>query len=188
LVLCWITAGRANSTGHAPDAPRFTPTVTPILTPIVPYRLTFDALRSGEVDAALLIHEGRLSFPDEGCRMIADIGLEWAQRRALPLPLGGNVIRRGLSRDVRARADAAIRDSIAYALDHRDEAMGWLTATGVALADRARLDRYLGMYANRDTLDMGDDGCAGVRAVLAAGEEMGWFTAPTVDFVQTARP
>lgn len=156
----------------------------PVVTPIVPYARTFERLRAGEVDAALLIHEGRLTFPDEGCVGLLDIGRAWQEwTRGLPLPLGGNVIRRSLGADVLARADAAIRDSIAHALAHRDDAMDWLEARGVSLRTRALLDQYLAMYANDDTLDMGDDGMEATRRLLAMGAERGWVPAVEVDFV-----
>jgi 1,4-dihydroxy-6-naphthoate synthase len=155
-----------------------------VVTPIVPYSRTFEALRSGLVDAALLIHEGRLTFADEGCEMLLDIGQAWERwTGGLPLPLGGNVVRRALGPEIVSRVDAAVKDSIAHALQHREAAMDWLIARGVTLQDRARLDQYLGMYANADTLDMGDDGCAAVRRLLADGAERGWVTATTVDFV-----
>jgi 1,4-dihydroxy-6-naphthoate synthase len=155
-----------------------------VVTPIVPYARTFEALRSGLVDAALLIHEGRLTFADEGCELLLDIGEAWQRwTGGLPLPLGGNVVRRALGADVIARVDGAVRDSIAHALAHRDDAMDWLVARGVTLQDRTRLDRYLAMYANADTLDMGDDGCAAVRRLLALGAERGWVPPVEVDFV-----
>lgn len=157
----------------------------PVVTPIIPYSRTFDTLRSGAVDAALLIHEGRLTYPDEGCTALLDLGVAWAERSGgLPLPLGGNVIRRSLGADVIARASAAISDSIAHALAHRDAAMDWLIGRGVTLQNRERLDQYLGMYANQDTLDMGDDGCEAVRRLLAEGAVRGWVPGVEgVDFV-----
>ncbi len=156
----------------------------PVVTPIIPYARTFDRLRAGDVDAALLIHEGRLTFPDEGCVGLLDVGVAWSEwTGGLPLPLGGNVIRRDLGDEVIARADAAIRDSIAHALIHRDAAMDWLEARGVSLRTRPLLDRYLGMYANADTLDMGDDGVVAVRRLLGMGAERGWLPAVDVDFV-----
>ncbi len=189
--------------GHAPDSlagcriavPGLTTTAwmvlrmaigefTAVVTPIVPYARTFEALRSGLVDAALLIHEGRLTFADEGCELLLDIGEAWQGfTGGLPLPLGGNVVRRSLGPDVIGRVDAAVKDSIAHALQHREAAMDWLLARGVTLQNRARLDQYLGMYANADTLDMGDDGCAAVRRLLTMGAERGWLPAVQVDFV-----
>lgn len=159
------------------------PGLVPVPTPIVPYQLTFDALREGQVEAALLIHEGRLTFQDEGCVGLMDIGVEWHARTGLPLPLGGNVVKRSLGPERIARIDQAISDSIAYALAHRDEAMAWLVQRGVTLANRERLDLYLSMYANQDTLDMGEDGCEGVRRLLAIGAEKGWLEPVQVDFV-----
>lgn len=159
------------------------PNFVPVPTPIVPYQRTFDAMREGQVEAALLIHEGRLTFTDEGCVGLMDIGVEWQARTGLPLPLGGNVVRRSLGTETIGRIDRAISASIAFALDHRDEAMAWLVQRGVTLSNRERLDLYLSMYANQDTLDMGDDGCEGVRCLLAIGAENGWFEAVKVDFV-----
>ena len=158
------------------------PEFTPVVVPIVPYRLTFDALHRGEVDAALLIHEGRLTFADEGCVSRLDIGEAWLARTGLPLPLGGNVVRRALGREVIARVSATVRDSIAHALDNRDAAMDWLVARGVSLSSRDRLSQYLHMYANADTLDMGDDGVAGVQRLLDVGQQLGFFPASTADF------
>ncbi|MBM4367769.1 MAG: ABC transporter substrate-binding protein [Deltaproteobacteria bacterium] len=156
----------------------------PVVVPIVPYARTFEALRRGEVDAALLIHEGRLTFADEGCAARLDIGEAWGARTGLPLPLGGNVIRRGLGRDTVELVDRVVRDSIAHALAHREAAMDWLAARGVALRDRERLDRYLAMYANADTLDMGDDGVRGVQAVLDTGAALGLFPPTRAEFAR----
>ncbi len=156
----------------------------PVVTPIVPYARTFERLRAGEVDAALLIHEGRLTFPDEGCVGLLDLGRAWMDwTRGLPLPLGGNVIRRALGPDVIARADRAIHASIAHALAHRDDAMDWLQARGVTLRTGALLDQYLAMYANQDTLDMGEDGMEATRRLLAMGAERGRLPEVDVDFV-----
>ncbi len=129
--------------------------------PIAPYTRTFDALRSGEVDAALLIHEGRLLYEREGLHKIVDLGEEWAAKTGgLPLPLGGNVIRRGLGSERIAQVSRLCRASIAWSLEHREEVMRALLEVegrdGLAL-DRALLDRYLTMYANADSLDFAPD-------------------------------
>lgn len=158
------------------------PEFEPVVVPIVPYRRTFDALASGEVSAALLIHEGRLSFVDEGCVARIDLGEAWLARTGLPLPLGGNVVRRALGDEVVGRVSAVIKASIVHAMEHREEAMDWLVARGVSLSTRERLSQYLHMYANADTVDMGDDGEAGVRRVLEEGHRLGFFPPTTVDF------
>ncbi len=132
-----------------------------VVVPITPYRRTFEALRSGEVDAALLIHEGRLTYASEGFERVCDLGEAWAAvTQGLPLPLGGNAIRRGLGAELVARVSASCRASIRWALEHRDETMRALldgeSRADLAL-DRSMLDRYLTMYANGDTLDAPDD-------------------------------
>ena len=128
-----------------------------VVVPISPYGLAFDAVRSGKVDAALLIHEGRLTYEREGMECICDLGKAWADATGgRPLPLGGNAIRRALGDDLVARVSRVCRASIAWALQHRDETMTALLAreTRHDLAlDRGMLDRYLAMYANADTLD-----------------------------------
>jgi 1,4-dihydroxy-6-naphthoate synthase len=125
-----------------------------VVLPIQPYARVFEALRTKEVDAALLIHEGRLTFEREGFAKVCDVGEAWMKMTGLPLPLGGNVIRRGLGADLVASVSAACGRSIAWALAHRDEVMTALlaeeTRADVKL-DRKMLDRYLEMYANEDT-------------------------------------
>jgi 1,4-dihydroxy-6-naphthoate synthase len=131
-----------------------------VTVPISPYARTFEALRSGEVEAALVIHEGRLTFEKEGMLKVTDIGEDWGKLTGLPLPLGGNAIRRGLGEARIAQISRLCRESISWALAHREEVMTALIAeeSRPALAiDRALLDRYLAMYANEDTLDMKAD-------------------------------
>jgi 1,4-dihydroxy-6-naphthoate synthase len=132
------------------------PRFEPVVIPISPFERSFEALRNGEVDAALLIHEGRLTYEREGLARVCDLGEAWsALTGGLPLPLGGNGIRRGLGEQV-TKVARACRSSIAWALEHREEVMDALlqreSRSGLAL-DRALLDRYLAMYANSDTLD-----------------------------------
>jgi len=128
-----------------------------VVVPISPYGRAFEAVRSGQVDAVLVIHEGRLTYEREGMARVCDLGEAWAKATGgLPLPLGGNAIRRALGADVVARVSRVCRASIAWALAHRDETMTALLAresrADLAL-DRALLDQYLAMYANADTLD-----------------------------------
>lgn len=160
------------------------PTFEPVVIPIAPPSLTFDALRRDEVDAALLIHEGRLTYAAEGFVELFDIGRWWLEQTGLPLPLGGNVIRRDLGAETIAKVDRVVRASIAHALSHRDAAIDWLLARGGALKTRDEVDRYLGMYANADTLDYGDDGRDAIRLLLKRGAEIGVLGAcGDVDFV-----
>jgi 1,4-dihydroxy-6-naphthoate synthase len=132
------------------------PRFEPVVVPISPYARSFEAVRGGEVDAALLIHEGRLTYEREGFARVCDLGEGWAELTGgLPLPLGGNAIRRGLGPELVAKVSRLCEASIAWALAHRSEAIDALLAaesrTDLAL-DRAMLDRYLAMYANGDTL------------------------------------
>jgi 1,4-dihydroxy-6-naphthoate synthase len=137
------------------------PAFEPVVVPISPYARAFEAVRAGEVDAALLIHEGRLTYEREGLACVCDIGAAWASATGgLPLPLGGNAIRRALGPDLVAKVSRLCRASIAWALEHRDQAIETLLSrearSDVGL-DRALLDRYLAMYANADTLAPPDD-------------------------------
>jgi 1,4-dihydroxy-6-naphthoate synthase len=136
------------------------PAVVPVVVPIAPFAAVFEALERGEVDAALLIHEGRLLYPERGCVAVAELGQWWQGTTGLPLPLGVNVIRRGLGEATIAKVSQVLRDSVAFALAHRQEAIRAIAGErrgDAALADRALLDRYLGMYANDDTRAMAPD-------------------------------
>jgi 1,4-dihydroxy-6-naphthoate synthase len=137
------------------------PRFEPVVVPISPYSLAFDAVRRGDVDAALLIHEGRLTYEREGFACVCDIGERWAHATGgLPLPLGGNAIRRGLGPELVAKVSRLCQSSIGWALENREETMrallGEESRRDLAL-DRALLDRYLAMYANTDTLAAPDD-------------------------------
>ncbi len=163
------------------------PEFEPVVVPITPYARAFEALRAHEVDAVLLIHEGRLTYEREGLACVCDVGAAWAQRTGgLPLPLGGNAIRRGLGPDLVAKVSNRIRASIAWSLANREEVMAALlksdARTDVAL-DRAMLDRYLAMYANVDTLDAPPDVRKAV-AELYAQAHLAKLIArvPSVDF------
>lgn len=145
----------------------------PVVVPIVPPERVFQALAQGQVDAALLIHEGRLTFAEHGLHLVLDIGRWWQDETGLPLPLGGNVIRRDLGPELIARASAVIRASIRHGLEHRDEAIAWLLARGGLLRTAAQVDHYLSLYANQDTLDYGPDGRRGMDELLRRGAARG---------------
>jgi len=156
----------------------------PVVIPIAPTSLQFDALRADEVEAALIIHEGRLTYAAEGFVQLLDIGDWWFVHTALPLPLGGNVIRRDLGADVIARADRVLRASVAHGLANREASIDWLLARGGTLKTREMVDAYLSLYANADTLDYGADGREGIRELLRRGAAAGWLPpCGTVDFV-----
>ncbi len=149
------------------------PEIVPVVIPISPPQRSFEALRSGEVEAIVLIHEGRLTYRQEGFANLLDLGEWWQQRTGLPLPLGGNVIRRDLGPTLIAAADRLIHRSIQHALSDREAAIGWLLKRGGPLDRPELVDTYLSLYANADTLDWGDDGRAGIRALLAEGAAAG---------------
>jgi 1,4-dihydroxy-6-naphthoate synthase len=132
----------------------------------MPFDRIQDAVRTGEVEAGLLIHEGQLTYQDEGLKKIVDLGEWWSARTGgLPLPLGGNVIRKDLGPSMIAQVSRMLLDSIAYGLDHRQEALDYALQFGRGL-DRAKADRFVGMYVNELTLDYGDRGRAAVQRLM----------------------
>lgn len=139
---------------------------------VVPFDLIPAAVASGEADAGLLIHEGQLTYGDLKLHKVVDLGAWWKEQTGLPLPLGGNAVRRSLDGKIRADANAIIRDSIRWALEHRKEALEHALGYGRGL-DRERGDRFVGMYVNDFTLDLGDRGIAGLRELLKRGHERG---------------
>jgi 1,4-dihydroxy-6-naphthoate synthase len=157
------------------------PEFRPVFVAIEPYDRVFRALRDGEVDAALLIHEGRLTYEREGFARVTDIGEAWsALTGGLPLPLGGNAIRRGLGEATIRDVSSLLRDGIGYALNHRDELIDELlrveTRRSVGL-ERALLDRYLDMYANGDTLGYPEDARHAVEVLFQRGRDAGLLPA-----------
>jgi 1,4-dihydroxy-6-naphthoate synthase len=156
------------------------PGLLPVVVPIAPFARIFECLDAGSIDAALLIHEGRLIYESRGYARIAEIGQWWQETVGLPLPLGVNVIRRGLGAEAIALVSAVLRDAIAYALDHRDEVIGVLAAEKrgePALADTALLERYLDMYANQDTREMAPDVRGAIEVLFERAAKAGLLPA-----------
>jgi 1,4-dihydroxy-6-naphthoate synthase len=156
------------------------PAVLPVVVPISPFARVFEALDRGEVDAALLIHEGRLIFEQRGCVAVAELGEWWLRETALPLPLGVNVIRRDLGQPTVALVSQVLREAIAYALDHREEVIQTIAGEKrgeAALAETALLDRYLGMYANDDTRTMAPDACRAIEVLFERAAKAGLLPA-----------
>jgi 1,4-dihydroxy-6-naphthoate synthase len=150
---------------------------------VVPFDRIQDQVRAGQIPAGLLIHEGQLTYADEGLKKIVDLGEWWADRTGgLPLPLGGNIIRRDLGPSTIARLSGLLHDSIAYGLDHRGEAVDYAMQFGRGL-DRGRTDAFVGMYVNNLTLDYGERGREAVRRLLGDARTAGLLTGPvTVEF------
>jgi 1,4-dihydroxy-6-naphthoate synthase len=142
------------------------PELDPEVVPIAPFTRIFEALDAGRIDAALLIHEGRLLYEERGYARVAELGEWWQGETGLPLPLGVNVIRRALGPATIASVSAVLRDAIRWALDNRDAVIHQLVGEERGDRDLRRvemLDRYLAMYANADTLAMAPD----VRQAIA---------------------
>ena len=133
---------------------------------VMPFDEIQDAVRRGDVAAGLLIHEGQLTYQDEGLKKIVDLGEWWGERTGgLPLPLGGNVIRRDLGQAMIGHVSRLLHASIAYGLEHRTEALEYAMQFGRGL-DRAKADRFVGMYVNDLTLEYGDRGRTAVQRLL----------------------
>ncbi len=140
---------------------------------VVPFDQIQQAVLNKEADAGLLIHEGQLTYEDEGLKKIVDLGEWWADRTGgLPLPLGGNIIRRDLGPEMMAKVSKMLHDSIAYALSHREAAVEYAIQFGRGL-DRARTDRFVGMYVNQLTLSYGDRGRRAVERLMSDAFERG---------------
>jgi 1,4-dihydroxy-6-naphthoate synthase len=131
-----------------------------------------DAVAKGEVDAGLLIHEGQLTYPELALHKVVDLGEWWQERTDLPLPLGGNVIRRDLGHEQAVELARIVRASIEYSLNHRAPAIEYALRFGRGL-DQQLTDRFVGMYVNEWTLDYGERGRAAVRRLLADGASAG---------------
>jgi 1,4-dihydroxy-6-naphthoate synthase len=139
---------------------------------MTPFDEIEDAVVNGDVDAGLLIHEGQLTFGDRGLHLIADMGEWWFQETGLPLPLGGNVVRKDLGPDLIRTVSRHLRASIAYGLEHRVKALDHAMQFSRGL-DRGKADEFVGMYVNDWTLDYGERGRQAVRTLLERGVERG---------------
>jgi len=150
---------------------------------VVPFDEIPAAVARGEHDAGLLIHEGQLTFQDLGLVLLEDLGAWWAEETGgLPLPLGGNCIRRDLG-GLLPVVSGYLKESIRLGLEHREEAVRYAMQFGRDL-DLARTDEFIGMYVNQRTLDYGEDGRKAVRLLLRRAHEAGLLpAAPAVDFV-----
>lgn len=139
---------------------------------VTPFDQIEDVVKSGDVDMGLLIHEGQLTYADNGLHLIADMGEWWFGETGLPLPLGGNVVRKDLGGDVVSKVSRHLRASIAHALEHRELALDHAMKYARGL-DRSSADTFVGMYVNDWTLDYGDKGREAVRLLLDRGVKAG---------------
>jgi 1,4-dihydroxy-6-naphthoate synthase len=150
---------------------------------VLPFDQILEAVKEGEVEAGLLIHEGQLTYADEGLQKVVDLGEWWLEETGLPLPLGVNVARRDLGEERLRDLSAVLAESIAMGLENRREAMEYALRFGRGV-DYELGDRFVGMYVNELTQDYGEEGRAAVRELLRRGEAIGAFDRPVqVDFV-----
>lgn len=152
---------------------------------IVPFDQILDVVADGTADAGLVIHEGQLTYEAQGLVNVLDLGTWWHELTGgLPLPLGGNVVRRDLGEDAMVQLSHILRESIRYSLEHRADALAYAAEYGRGLDDDLN-DRFVGMYVNDRTLDYGEDGREAVRELLRRGVEAGLIDHEVpVDFVE----
>ena len=143
-----------------------------VRTKVVPFDRILAEVREGRADAGLLIHEGQLTYAGEGLHKILDLGAWWKEETGLPLPLGGNAVRKDLGPEVIGRVRALLQASIEHGLKHRDEALNYALDFGRGLP-RAMADRFVGMYVNDYTLDYGPTGRRAIETFLGRGADAG---------------
>ena len=154
-----------------------------VKTVTMPFDRILEAVKDGEVDAGLLIHEGQLTYGQHGLFEVVNLAQWWSALTDLPLPLGGNGIRRDMDEDLKLRVARLLRESIQFALDHRPDALHHALQYARDLPEELA-DRFVGMYVNQRTLDYGDAGREAVRRFLAMACERGLVPQPvSVEFV-----
>jgi len=154
-----------------------------VQTEVVPFDQIIPQILEGKYEAGLIIHEGQLSYGKSGLQKILDCGKWWRDTTGLPLPLGGNAIRRDLGPELMRSVTAALKESIEYALAHREEALEYAMQFARDL-DRNTANRFVGMYVNERTVDYGEDGKEAVRRLLDMGHRAGIIPiAAQVEFV-----
>lgn len=150
---------------------------------VVPFDEIIGVVASGKFDAGLIIHEGQLTFQNQGLHLVVDLGVWWQQKTGLPLPLGGNVVRRDLGPELMKRISDYIKQSIRYALEHRQEALHHALKYARDM-DESLADKFVGMYVNDWTLDYGIRGREAVKRLLDEAHKAGIIPKPvTVEFV-----
>lgn len=151
---------------------------------VIPFDQIIAAVASGKFDAGLIIHEGQLTFQNQGLHLAVDLGVWWQEKTGLPLPLGGNVVRKDLGMPTMKRISALLKQSIRYALDHRAEALQYALNYARDM-DVTLADRFVGMYVNDWTLDYGPRGRAAVRRLLDEAHTAGIIPSTVnVEFVE----
>jgi 1,4-dihydroxy-6-naphthoate synthase len=144
---------------------------------VIPFDKIMDAVEEGKADAGLLIHEGQLTYASRGFEKVIDLGEWWKLETGLPLPLGGNAIKKSLGPEMIGEVSRLLRESIEYGLAHREEAVRHSMAYARGMATDLT-DKFVGMYVNDYTLDYGDEGRAAVRELLDRGHDAGVIPRP----------
>jgi 5,8-dihydroxy-2-naphthoate synthase len=151
---------------------------------VVPFDKIFDAVESGRADAGLIIHEGQLTYARSGFEKIVDLGEWWKRKTRLPLPLGGNVVRKDIPAAVRHDLSEIIRESIDYGLRHREEAVAYSLAYARDMNSQLA-SKFIGMYVNEFTRDYGETGRAAIRKFLTDAHEKAYIAVPVeLEFVE----
>ncbi len=163
----------------------FAPTIE---TEVVPFDQIIPQVLQGKYEAGLIIHEGQLTYAKSGLHKVVDMGKWWRDMTGLPLPLGGNAIKRDLGADLMAKVCRALKDSIQHALDHREQALQYAMQFARDL-EPAQADKFVGMYVNERTLDYGADGREAVARLLDMGYKSGVVPhRAKIDWVEVADP
>lgn len=158
----------------------FQPELNPV---VMPFDQILPAVTSGEVDAGLIIHEGQLTYKSLGLQKVVDLGEWWFDLTSLPLPLGGNVIRKDLGHDLIAQVTSILKQSILYSLAHRQEALDYAMTFAHDMG-KDLADKFVGMYVNELTVDYGDHGRLALEKLFAMAHERGIFKEPVhLEFV-----
>jgi 1,4-dihydroxy-6-naphthoate synthase len=151
---------------------------------VLPFDAILNAVAEGRFDAGLIIHEGQLTFQNQGLHLVVDLGVWWQEKTGLPLPLGGNVVRRDLGPQTMRAISRLLKESIRYSLEHRDAALEYALQYARDM-DKSLADRFVGMYVNDWTLDYGERGREAVRRLLSEGHRAGVIANPVnVEFVE----
>jgi 1,4-dihydroxy-6-naphthoate synthase len=143
-----------------------------VQTEVVPFDQIIQQVLESKYEAGLIIHEGQLTYDKAGLHRIVDLGRWWQKMTGLPLPLGGNAIRRALGPELMSAVTGALKQSIQYALDHREEALSYAMQFARDL-DAQTADRFVGMYVNERTIDYGPEGREAVARLLDMGHTAG---------------
>ena len=154
-------------------------------TAVVPFDEILPRVRAGELAAGVIIHEGQLTYAEEGLHAVVDLGAWWRERTGLPLPLGGNVIRKALGPGTMRAVSGVLGESIEYGLAHRDEALSYAMRFARDL-DRSRADRFVGMYVNDWTRGYGEKGRKAIELFLGEAADAGLVPRVRLEFAGEA--